>query len=185
PRVQSIVDATRRLDRMISDLLDVSRLGAGRLAIERVYVDVAALLQRVVEQFARDGEHTIELEVKEDLTAVHADPERLEQVLANLISNALKYREPDTPILVTASERSGEIEIAVTNTGAGISAEEVPALFTRFYRAGSATSSGVPGLGLGLYIAKELVHAHGGRVWAESVPGEETTFRFTLPMGSV
>src|SRR5439155_2610446 len=132
----------------ISDLLDVSRLGAGRLAIERVYVDVATLLQRVVEQFARDGEQTIELKLEEDLSAVHADPERLEQVLANLISNALKYREPDTPILVDARQQAGEIEIAVTNAGAGISAEEVPALFTRFYRAGSASASIVPGLGL-------------------------------------
>ncbi len=185
PRVQSIVQATRRLDRMIADLLDVSRLGAGRLAIERVNVDVAALLERVVEQFARAGEHTIELRVQDDLSAVRADPGRLEQVLENLISNALKYREPDTPIIVDAGQRAGEIEIAVTNTGTGISAEEVPALFNRFYRAGSSSASGVPGLGLGLYITKELVHAHGGRVWVESVPGEETTFRFTLPLGSV
>lgn len=182
PRVQSIVASTLRLDRMIADLLDVSRLGAGRLAIQPVHVDLPALLRRVAGQFAKEREHPIEISIQDDLSAVWADPGRLEQILENLISNALKYGEPGTPVVVEASERDTGVEIAVTNTGSGIAAEEVPALFARFYRTGSARGGSVPGLGLGLYITQELVHAHGGRVWVESAPGAETTFHITLPV---
>jgi signal transduction histidine kinase len=84
--------------------------------------------------------------------------------------------------VVEALQRGGDIEFAVTNRGPGIAEEEVPTLFARFFRTQAARSSSVPGLGLGLYITKELVHAHGGRVWAESTPGEQTTFRFALPV---
>jgi signal transduction histidine kinase len=182
PRTQSIISSTQRLDRMISDLLDVSRLGAGRLTLQPVNVDLAALLHRVVGQFSRDGELSVEVSINDDSAMVRADPGRLEQILDNLLSNALKYRAPDTPILVDASRRDGAIEVAVTNTGAGISAEDIPALFTRFYRTDSARAGTVPGLGLGLYITQELVRAHGGRVWVQSVPGEKTSFHFTLPV---
>ncbi len=182
PRVQNIVASTLRLDRMISDLLDVSRLGAGRLAIEPVHLDLATLVQRVVAQFTREGDHPIEVGLQDDLPAVWADPGRLEQILENLMSNALKYAEPGTPIVIEASQRDAGVEICVTNTGPGIAAEELPALFTRFHRTGSARGGSVPGLGLGLYITQELVHAHGGRVWVESVPGEETAFHLTLPV---
>jgi signal transduction histidine kinase len=182
PRVQSIVSSTQRLDRMIADLLDVSRLGAGRLTIEPVSVDLIALIHRVTGQFARDDEQPIDISVDDDLAMARADPARLEQVLENLLSNALKYGEPGAPIRIDASQRNGSIEIAVTNTGAGIAAEDVPALFTRFYRTDSARVGTAPGLGLGLYITQELVRAHGGRVWVESVPGKETSFRFTIPV---
>ncbi len=167
---------------MISDLLDVTRLGADRLAIERVRVDLMALLERVIERFSRDGDHPIELRSLGGVSSVDADPGRLEQILENLISNALKYRELNTRVVVAARHRDNEIEVAVTNSGAGISAAELPGLFTRFYRTASANRNGAPGLGLGLYITRELVQAHGGRVWVESLPGQQTTFGFTLPV---
>ncbi len=181
PRAQSIVEATRRLDRMIGDLLDVSRLGAGRLMIEPVPVDLAILV-RGVAQLA-DG-HSVEISVDEDLPRLPADPGRLEQVLGNLVSNAFKYGDPGTPILIRVSRKDGEVEVAVTNQGPGIPPAEIPRIFRRFYRASGAQSRAVAGLGLGLYIARELVHAHGGRMWVESTPGETTTFRFTLPTAS-
>jgi protein-histidine pros-kinase len=179
-RVQHIADATRQLDRMISDLLDVSRLGAGRVTIEPVPVDIVTLLRRVVARLAGAGDRPIELRIEDGVSTVSADPGRLEQILENLISNAVKYGEPETPIVVDVERRASEVEIAVTNVGPGIPREQMPALFTRFYRA--AAGRGTPGLGLGLYITKELVQAHGGRVWVESEPGAETTFRFTLPV---
>jgi len=161
----------------------VSRLGAGRVTIEPVPVDIAALLRRVVTRLAGAADGRIEVRIDDDVSTVSADPGRLEQILENLISNAVKYREPETPIVVHAGRRESALEIGVTNTGPGIPREQMPALFTRFYRA--PAGRGTPGLGLGLYITKELVQAHGGRVWVESEPGAATTFRFTLPLESV
>lgn len=184
-QAQRIVEATRQLDRMIGDLLDMSRLGAGRLQVERVPIDVSDLVHRVVGRLAElaDG-RSVEVIVREQLPHVAGDPGRLEQILVNLVSNAAKYSDPGTSIIVRVEEKGEHVEVAVTNRGEGIPAAEVPHLFSRFYRSSSARVGGLPGLGLGLYITRELVHAHGGRIWVESLPGEATTFRFTLPMAS-
>ena len=101
-------------------------------------------------------------------------------MLANLLSNASKYGEPGTDIVVDVAERADAVEIAVTNRGAGLGPEERARLFTRFYRARPGGAE--RGLGLGLYISKGLVEAHGGRIWVESVPGATTSFHFTLPI---
>ena len=109
------------------------------------------------------------------------DPDRIHQVLGNLISNAAKYGEPGTEITIACIDRDDAVEIVVTNHGPGIPAEELPRLFSRFGRTRGAQAGRTPGLGLGLYIARGLVEAHGGRMWVESVPGERTSFHFTLP----
>jgi len=98
------------------------------------------------------------------------------------LSNAVKYGDRDGSILVHLDRHGDEIEIAVTNHGKGIPPEDVPRLFDRFTRLDESRESGVPGLGLGLYISKGLIEAHGGRIWVESTPGENTTFHFTLPV---
>jgi signal transduction histidine kinase len=118
------------------------------------------------------------------LAPVRVDPARIDQVLGNLISNALKYGDEHGAIDIRLDRRAEEIEVAVTNRGRGISAEELPRLFDRFMRSKSARGSAVQGLGVGLYIAKGLVEAHGGRIWAESLPGQTTTIRFTLPVAA-
>ena len=105
-------------------------------------------------------------------------------MLINLIGNAAKYGAPETDILVVAETRDDVVEVSVTNQGAGIPAEEIPRLFSRFKRTVGANASATPGTGLGLYIAKGLIEAHGGQIWVDSTPGELTTFHFAVPHAS-
>jgi len=112
---------------------------------------------------------------------VSVDPDRVHQVLDNLVSNAVKYGRPNAEIRIAWLDRGDCLEVVVTNQGAGIPAEEMPHLFSRFGRTHGARAHRTPGIGLGLYIARGLVEAHGGRIWAESVPGQSTSFHFTLP----
>jgi PAS domain S-box-containing protein len=181
-RATTIVDATRRLDRMIADLLDVSRLGAGQLRIEPVPTDFGHLVRRVIAELQESGENQdLRIHAPGAMPTVQADPGRLEQVIVNLVSNAMKYGTPGTPVSIDIAHKAGTVEVSVTNEGPGIPEEEVSRLFSRFYRAHAARASGVAGLGLGLYITRELVRAHGGRISVESKPGRTTTFRFTVP----
>jgi signal transduction histidine kinase len=184
-RADNIAAAAGQLERMIADLLDVSRLGAGQLKLEPTSIDLPLLLRGVFDRAAAATRgHPTEVRIQEQLPRAWADPGRLEQVLVNLLSNAAKYGYTDTPITLAVELQHGEVQIAVTNEGAGIPPEEIPRLFSRFYRTGGARAGGAPGLGLGLYVCRELVRAHGGRIWVESTPGATTTFRFTLPVAS-
>ncbi|MBI4492478.1 MAG: GAF domain-containing protein [Chloroflexi bacterium] len=180
--VEHIRAAAGNLNRMIGDLLDASSIEARRLKLERRAVDLPGLVQTVVERMAEITEgHAVRMAIEEDLPCVEADPGRLEQVLGNLLSNAAKYGYPGTEIQVEVVGGDGEVQVSVTNQGPGIAPEELAHIFSRFHRAASAKTRGVGGLGLGLYISKGLVEAHGGRIWAESTPGQTTTFHFTLP----
>jgi len=122
----------------------------------------------------------IQLDVPEELPLVSADYNRLERVFTNLLSNALKYSDTDTPVVVRALQVGEMVEIAITDQGKGIPPDDLPHLFERFYRAQGARKA--DGIGLGLYIAKALVEAHGGRIWVESEEGKGSTFSFTLPV---
>ncbi|MDC0744604.1 PAS domain-containing sensor histidine kinase [Polyangium mundeleinium] len=178
-RAERIVASTERLERMIGDLLDLSRIEAHRLTLVRAPTDVPALLTHVIE--ASEACERVTLSICGELPAVSVDAQRIEQVAENLLSNALKYGAPGTPIEVVAEVRGNEIVVTVRNQGPGITTEDMRALFERFQR-GHARGSTIKGLGLGLYIVRGLVEAHGGRVEAESVPGETTTFSFSLPI---
>jgi signal transduction histidine kinase len=111
---------------------------------------------------------------------VLADPDRLERILMNLLTNALKYSAPGTPVTVALARRDGQVVTAVSDQGPGIPPDELPHLFERYYRA-RETRERKEGLGLGLYITKGLVEAHGGRLWVESQVGKGSTFSFSLP----
>ncbi|MDI1450229.1 PAS domain S-box protein [Polyangium sp. 6x1] len=178
-RAERIVASTARLERMIGDLLDLSQLEAHRLSLVRAPTDVPALLVHVIE--ASEARERVMLSIRGELPALSIDAQRIEQVAENLLSNALKYGKPGTPIEIVAEQRGGEIVVTVRNQGPGIPAEDMRALFERFQR-GRARGSMIKGLGLGLYIVRGLVEAHGGRVEAESIPGETTTFSFSLPI---
>lgn len=187
PREQSAIEhiltAAWNLNKMIGDLLDISQIEGQNLSLDQTAVNLPVLVADVVE---RTGvvmnRHPVRIEVRGQVPRINADPARVEQVLGNLLSNAAKYGEPDTEILVTVDCRDGAEEIAVTNRGAGIPPDEMPRLFNRFYRSREARTSGARGLGLGLYISKCIIEAHGGQIWAESTPGQTTTFHFTLPI---
>ena len=177
-----IRSASNSLARMVDDLLDVSRIEANRLSLEPVWTDPRKMVDEAVQRLLHVTS-ACHVNIVEEGTPsqVFVDPGRFDQVLGNLISNAVKYGEEHGEILVHLKHRDGEVEIAVTNRGEGISPEDASRLFTRFVRSKGTRGSGVPGLGLGLYIAKGLVEAHGGRIWVDSVPGKTTTFHFTLP----
>jgi PAS domain S-box-containing protein len=175
--------AVRNLNQMVGDLLEISRLETHRLTIEPRPLDLATLVRGILERLAAvTPDNRFRLQVHGKVPRVYADAARVEQLLGNLLTNAVKYGYPGREIWVDLARRRHEVEIAVTNEGEGISPEELPLLFQRFHRTRQATEQGIAGLGLGLYIAKGLVEAHGGRIWAESAPGQTTTFHSTLPV---
>jgi PAS domain-containing protein len=174
--------AARRLSAMIDELLDATRLEAHRLAISPEALDVPAVVREVCERTANQtAGHPVSLRESGICRKAWADPARVEQVIANLVSNASKYGTPGTEIRVDVEGHDQELEVTVTNHGRGIAPEELPRLFQRFMRSSASVASGTPGIGLGLYICKGLIEAQGGRIWAESTPGDTTSFHFTLP----
>jgi PAS domain S-box-containing protein len=182
--LRRIVAATQRLDRMVSDLSDVSQVDANRLRIDVREVDLGAVVQELLARAApmlTSAERTVTVETRGKPRRVSVDPARIEQVLDNLLSNALKYGDRGTEIGIAIEWRDADVEISVTNRGAGISSDDLGRIFGRFQRAGAVRSSQVHGLGLGLYISLGLVEAHGGHLWVESTPKETTTFHVDLP----
>jgi signal transduction histidine kinase/DNA-binding response OmpR family regulator len=180
--IERIRWATRALTRMISDLLDASRIEARRMAVACCPVEVGKLVRDAVRHMP-DLVARCRVSVAGEAEAlVEADAGRVEQVLANLVTNAAKYGEPDGEIGIDVEPFEGAMRISVSNRGRGIPPEELGRVFDRFERSQDARKGDRPGLGLGLYIAKGLVEAQGGRMWAESTPGVVTRFHFTLPV---
>lgn len=179
--VQVNIDADR-VTRLVGELLDISRLEAGRLVLRRQLVDVGELAESVVEK-VRIGHPDLDCRVEIDgVDDVYADPDKITQVLTNLIENGAKYGRPEG-MAVTASIDDSErtVVVAVSDRGEGIPSDELPKLFTKFFRRDHGRPDGT---GLGLWISRGLVEAHGGRLTAESVLGEGSTFTFTLPLDS-
>ena len=171
------------LARMVDDLLDVSQMETQRMHLERKWIDPLRLVRETVDRLAYVMKDLrVDISGSSDLLPVFADPGRVEQILGNLLSNAVKYGKEREAVQVRLKRYRDEVEISVTNHGKGIPEEDISRLFDRFSRAKSSHTSSVPGLGLGLYISKGLVEAHGGRIWVESVPNFTTTFYFTLPV---
>jgi two-component system sensor histidine kinase VicK len=172
---------TRRLNRMVQDLVDFTRLEARQLPLHRRRLDLAELVKEATERIAmQEPERPIQLDVRGAPAWVDVDPDRIAQVMDNLLTNAVKYGDRGTRIRVEVVAGADRVSVAVTNQGPGIAAEHMPYLFGRFRRACDAQRRGAKGIGLGLYITRELIEAHQGQIVAESVPGELTTFRFTL-----
>lgn len=180
---ERIVRASQQMGVMIRDLVEAARFESGHIVLAREPVALAPFLARLLQQAAGALDTArVAVEVEPGLPAADADPARLERVVTNLVGNALKYSPQDTPVRVTASVCDDALVVSVADRGPGIDPGDLPRLFDRFYR-GRGTH-GSDGLGLGLYIVRMIVDAHGGRVWAESTIGEGATFSFTLPLAS-
>ncbi|MBI5548936.1 MAG: GAF domain-containing protein [Deltaproteobacteria bacterium] len=178
--IQTIQRSGQRLSRLIGDLLDASRLDSQRLSLSPRVVDLSVAIGAIVEQMRSILEgRAVRLDVHSP-PLVYADPVRLEQVMTNLLENAAKYSEPEAPIEVSVTADGGEALLSVRDFGAGIPAEEQPKLFDRYFR-GVRSRDKRSGLGLGLYITRGLVEAHGGRISVESEPGCGSVFRVWLP----
>lgn len=179
---QRIQRGGARMSRLIGDLVDVASIEAGALAVAREIADPAQVVSEAVESFqtqALASGISFVTEIVEPLPPAAFDPARILQVLINLFGNALKFT-PANGEIVTRVECTGEeLRFSVHDTGVGISAENLDAVFERFLQVDKSDRRGV---GLGLYISRCIVQGHGGRIWAESKPGEGSTFVFTLPV---
>lgn len=189
---QQIYQEAGRLNRLVDDLQELSRVEAGAYSLEVRPLDVSTLARTVVKRLGpqfEDKRLTLSLDLPADLPRVLADEDRVIQVLTNLVSNALQYTPPGGKVTIGAERRGSQVQITVRDTGVGIASEHLPHIFDRFYRVDKSrsrmTGSGARavGSGIGLTIAKHLVEAHGGRIWAESEgPGKGSLFAFTLPL---
>jgi PAS domain S-box-containing protein len=180
--VDVIASQAGRLNKMIAALLDASRIETGQLSIERERLDLCALAQRVVGEIRPSLErHTIVCDAPDEAVIVEGDELRLEQVLQNLIQNAIKYSPNGGTVTVRVERRGDSAAVSVSDQGIGIPAQALPKLFRRFYRASNVEDQHISGMGIGLYVVKEIVALHGGDVEAESVEGQGSTFRISLP----
>ncbi|MDQ3928435.1 MAG: ATP-binding protein [Chloroflexota bacterium] len=172
----------QRLTRIVENLLDLSRIEAGSLRPERRWYDLGALVDDVLDRMRSvTAQHRLLVDVPEDLPPVPLDYVEIDQVLSNLIENATKYSPPNTQIRICARRKDGEVQLEVADRGPGIPPPALPHLFEPFYRA-DGRDPGPGGAGVGLAIARGLVEAHGGRIWAENRSGGGARFAFTLPL---
>jgi signal transduction histidine kinase len=186
--VEIILDNTRHVVRLLNDLLDLARSDAGRLTIAPVPTEIGTLVEEATRtmrgQTAARGQDLTEA-IEADLPEVNADPDRIRQVLMNLLTNANEYCSEGASIQVTARGIGAEVEIAVIDDGPGIPSDQLEHIFERFTRGDAGMTQRVGGTGLGLAISKSLVELHGGTIAAESTVGAGSTFRFRLPIASI
>ena len=182
---ESILTGADRMGAIIQDLIDYARWESGQLSLEKQSVNLCSFVSEFLERSKLMMDVArVKVAIPMGLPLPEADPSRLERILTNLVTNALKYSLPDTEVIVRARRGSGEVAVSVADAGTGIAREDLPHLFKRFYRAKGGNKGGkkADGLGLGLYIAKILVEAHGGRIWVRSKEGRGSIFCFTLPI---
>ncbi len=177
---------TQLLSRLVTDLRDLSLAEMGQLPLRKELTDLSALVHTSVARFSSQAEEKsvrLAVEACEDSPRADVDQDRVDQVLGNLLDNALRHTPPGGEMVVRLQPdaRRGEVRVTVRDTGPGIPEEHLPNVFERFYRADRARTRTDGGSGIGLAVVKQLVEAHGGRVWAESQPGKGATFGFVLP----
>lgn len=175
-----IEEEADRLSKMVDDLLDASRLQAGGLSLNQADVSLPSLASRVIERFASQApKHKLVADFPQNFPVILADENRLEQVLSNLVSNALKYAASGE-IRISGAVRTDQVIICVSDQGPGIEAKDLPHIFDRFYRSTNAVKQ-TKGAGLGLYLARAIIEAHGGRIWADPQPDTGARICFSLP----
>jgi signal transduction histidine kinase len=186
--ISRLYDETRLLNRLVDDLRELALADAGQLRLNLQTVAAARVIQSTADSLALVAEDqgvALSVQVPTELHAVQADPDRLAQVLRNLLVNALRHTPAGGSVVVTAAQAPNAVEIAVVDTGEGIAPEDLPHVFDRFWRGdrSRARDKRWPGsTGLGLSVARSLVESQGGRLWAESTLGRGSTFRFTVPL---
>lgn len=178
--LQKIQSNIKRLSSVVDELQDATRAGSGQLKIEKSGINLNELIDDAIGSVSLlSGRHTITKQTNGDLV-VEADSHRILQVLTNFLSNAVKY-SVEGEILINAAREDERVIVSVTNHGEGIPPEKLDNIFTRYYRAENSMMA--EGLGLGLFLSREIIHAHGGEVWVESEMNKKTTFYFSLPAG--
>jgi signal transduction histidine kinase len=182
--VDDILGAGKHLLSLINDVLDLAKIEAGRMELDLSQVAVPEVLRAAVSiqgERATRGGIELSMSTEPDEITITADERRVRQVVFNLVSNAVKFTPPEGRVEISAHAENGQVEIAVADTGPGIAATDLEAIFEEFEQA--AAGKQVEGTGLGLPLSRKLVELHGGRLWAESEVGKGSTFRFTIPVG--
>ena len=182
--LQTVRQQAEVLQNMINDLLEFSRLEAGQIRLRVEAVPMGQLVQSVVERMtplAQEGNIQLINQVPADLAAIQADRARLEQVITNLCSNAFKFTPAHGLVTIRGEDLGQEVHISVSDTGIGIPSDQLERIFERFYQVDGSATRSYRGTGLGLTICKHIVEYHGGRIWAESVEGQGSTFHVVLP----
>lgn len=173
----------RRLSRMINELLDLERMKSGRMTLHHEQVDLNAILEAAAERTrSTTQQHTITVQMAEKLPLVSGDSDKLMQVVANLLSNAVKYSPVGGQIVLGSEIEEQQVHVYIQDHGIGIPHEALEQIFTPYNRVESSSTRYIKGTGLGLPIVRQIVQMHGGRVWAESTPGQGSVFHFTLPL---
>ena len=182
-RLELLNSQTARLGRLVDELLDVSRIESGKLEFHWAPVDLSQLLTEVASRMQlSSADHRIQVDVGEEPPApIEADRDHLEQVLDNLVSNAIKFSPNSSTIDVRLRDQTDQVHISVHDSGVGIPPDQLEAVFGLFYQAEDPVLRRSGGMGLGLYISREIITRHGGRIWAESEPGHGSTFFVALP----
>ncbi|PIY82304.1 MAG: hypothetical protein COX96_03095 [Candidatus Omnitrophica bacterium CG_4_10_14_0_2_um_filter_44_9] len=173
-----------RLSALINDILDFSKLEAGKMKIELVEASIGQVVEDACEglvSWANSKDIRIIKNVQDNIPQVKADPNRIIQILNNLIGNALKFTPKGGSVTVDVASLDGGVRVSVQDTGAGIPKEDLSRVFEKFLQLGERRQTDISGTGLGLSIAKEIVELHGGKIWAESEKGQGAKFIFTLP----
>lgn len=180
---RSIHDELDHLNGLVGNLLDMSRIEAGTLTPRREWHLLEELVEGAIRRVGMPlASRALQLKLSPDLPPMFVDGLQIQQVLCNLLDNAVKYSPPDSPIDLAATLIGDQVEVRVTNRGSGIPAEDMSRVFQRFYRCHSSATRSVPGTGLGLAICKAFVEAHGGQIVVESMPGSLTTISFRMPL---
>lgn len=181
---QIIYDESLRMGRLVNELLDLAKLETGNIQLEKTEVEIMTFTERVTRKFqtmAKEQQITLSFEKSEDKVFMAIDTDRIEQVLTNLIDNALRHTSENGKVTVRVKVLSKGVKFEVQDTGSGIPEEDLPFVFERFYKADKARTRGRSGTGLGLAIAKNIVESHGGEIYVHSIVNKGTTFSFFLP----
>lgn len=184
--LQKNLEATDKILRLANDLLDVANIESGRFGYEFVQSDLIDLIQKSISEYLYlADQHKIKIYFEppsDGLPPFKFDPMRIKIVIQNLLENALRYNIEGGQIIIKVEKKPPYVEVSVSDTGIGIPKEELPKLFTKFFRASNVLKYETEGTGLGLYITRNIVEAHGGKIWVESIENRGTTMHFTLPM---
>ncbi len=182
--LQAVEHGADRLERLVKELLDVSRIERGYFPVRREEVEVGSLLSDAAEELSNRGySHLVSIVMRGEVEKVAADRDRLSLLLSILLDNAAKYSPPGSEIELEVAEDDGGVRFSVMDRGMGVPEEERERIFERFYQVEDALHHSTPGMGIGLYIAREIAEAHGGRIWCEAREGGGAVFSFVIPRG--
>ena len=183
-RLEIAFRAAKREENLVKDVLDISKLESENMKFDMDEVDLGDIVEKSVQEMqslVRDRGLVLEARRQENMPKIQGDSQRLSPVVTNLIGNVAKFTDKGS-ITVEAGRHNGSVYVSVKDTGIGMPAEALPKLFIKFYQVDSGLSRNHDGSGLGLAICKKIVEAHGGRIWVESVPGQGSTFSFSIPI---